>query len=95
MIGRLCVGIKDDVMPGSQVLVGALILCNVRPDFVKLIIRLKGSLSLFGKVFQDFAVYIFTFVIIYAIHYRYWNELGDDSSFTNGPELIINDSAAM
>jgi len=76
-------------------LVAALILSNVRPSLVNGIHRLKGSFSLFGRVFQDFAVYIFTFVIIYTMLYRYWNDLEDILTFPNESKVTINDNASI
>ncbi|XP_024941576.1 uncharacterized protein LOC107268567 isoform X2 [Cephus cinctus] len=71
-LGRLCTTEKFHENQDGSLLVAALILCNVKPD---LIYRVKGILTIFSRILEDFALYIFSFVLIHCAISRHCNDL--------------------
>ncbi|XP_043274522.1 guided entry of tail-anchored proteins factor CAMLG-like isoform X2 [Venturia canescens] len=95
VIGRLCTSKTDEATQGNNMLVAALILSNCRPDFVKVIQRLKGILSIIGKVFRDLAIYIFTFVILYTVISPYRSSPDDILPIEKNAETIFENDMTM
>lgn len=95
MMGRLCTSRTNETGQSNNMLVAALILSNCRPQLVKVIQRLQGTLSLVGKVSRDLAVYIFTFVLLYAMISPYRDNPEDTLSFENNAEAIFENEITM
>lgn len=65
----------DDSNSGGQsgsMLSAALILCNIRPELVH---NLRWVMRIFKKITEEFAIYIFSYVIFYNTAFSYWNDI--------------------
>ncbi|XP_001602065.1 uncharacterized protein LOC100117963 isoform X2 [Nasonia vitripennis] len=58
---RLCLGKKSEESQGSSMLMAALILCNIKPEIVRI---LKKMIAFYSTAVKDFAVYLTSFVLI-------------------------------
>ncbi|XP_012278209.1 uncharacterized protein LOC105698489 [Orussus abietinus] len=72
-LGQLLIHDRNQESYEGKLLVAALILCNVKPD---LIYRIKALLTLVRRILENFAIYIFSFVLIRSIIAKYWYDFG-------------------
>lgn len=80
---------KSPETQNGSMLVAALILSNLRPEFIY---RLRITMNFILRIIKDLSMFIFCFVLFYYTISRYWIDV--DALLPNKIEIIVDRQAS-